>query len=336
MQRTALVVGIDYYASERIPDLKGCVHDAKRVGDLLHRNADRDATKNFDVVELFAKRDPNKPDSEQKPLTERYVKKQIRKLFDGQLDTALLYFAGHGFSDITGGYLYCSDTEFGDDGIPLSSIITWANESSADNRIIVLDSCHSGVAGARAGESTTAEIKEGTTILTASTEEQYAGEKDGAGIFTTLFADALNGSAANLVGEVTPGGVYAHIDQSLGGWEQRPVFKTNVQRFVSLRKVESPISLRELRMLTTFFPESGAEFALDPTFEPERGSGDTDIPEPNPENTKKFAVLQKFNRVNLVVPVGAPHMWHAAMESKSCKLTSLGEHYRRLAAKDRF
>ncbi len=39
-------------------------------------------------------------------------------------------------------------------------------------------------------------------------------------------------------------------------------------------------------------------------------------PLPDPENTKTFAVLQKMVRVNLVVPIGAPHMWHAAMESR--------------------
>ena len=46
--------------------------------------------------------------------------------------------------------------------------------------------------------------------------------------------------------------------------------------------------------------------------------------------TAKSAVLQKYNRVNLVVPVDAPHMWHAAIESKAYKLTVLGEHYRSL------
>ena len=40
----------------------------------------------------------------------------------------------------------------------------------------------------------------------------------GAGVFTTLFVDALGGAAANLIGDVTPGSVYAHIDQSLGPW----------------------------------------------------------------------------------------------------------------------
>lgn len=38
------------------------------------------------------------------------------------------------------------------------------------------------------------------------------------------------------LGDVTPGSIYAYIDRSLGGWEQRPVFKANIKRFVSLRK----------------------------------------------------------------------------------------------------
>jgi hypothetical protein len=73
------------------------------------------------------------------------------------------------------------------------------------------------------------------TIFTASTKGQYAAEANGGGVFTGLLIDALGGAAANLIGEVTPGGVYAHIDQSLGNWSQRPVFKTNVKKFVSLR-----------------------------------------------------------------------------------------------------
>jgi hypothetical protein len=150
-----------------------------------------------------------------------------------------------------------------------------------------------------------------------------------------LFVDALQGAASNLVGDVTPGSVYAHIDQSLGPWDQRPVFKTNVKSLVSLRKVQPPIELRELQKITEFFPVAGLEYPLDPTFEPELTGRPPSAPGPNPANTEKFAVLQKYNRVNLVVPVGAPHMWHAAIEGKSCKLTALGEHYRKLVENER-
>jgi len=98
------------------------------------------------------------------------------------------------------------------------------------------------------------ELVEGATILTASTAEQYATEENGSGIFTTLFVDALNGAAGNLTGDVTPGSVYAHIDQSLGSWSQRPMFKTNMKSFVSLRKVQPPISLADLHKVTEYFP----------------------------------------------------------------------------------
>ena len=105
--------------------------------------------------------------------------------------------------------------------------------------------------------------------------------------------------------------------------------------FVSLRKVRPVIELDELRRLTKFFPEPGLEFQLDPSYEPEDAGRPEGAAAADPKNTEKFAVLQKYNRANLLVPVDAPHMWHAAVWSKSCRLTVLGEHYRRLVARDR-
>ena len=322
--RKALVVGINYY--EHASPLYGCVDDAHAVKSVLERNSN--GTVNFSVKPLSGT-------GQTDPVLRSKLREHIQDLFSGECETALFYFAGHGHIEVTGGYLIASDSETGDDGIPLGDIITFANKSAARNRIIVLDSCHSGIAGASPAAPTSADIKEGMTILTASTADQYATEKNGAGVFTTLFVDAMNGAAGNLVGDVTPGSVYAHIDQSLGPWDQRPVFKTNVKSFVSLRKVQPPISLLELQQITEFFPSPGFEFQLDPSFEPEREKQNPAILSPNPVNTAKFAILQKYNRVNLVVPVDAPHMWHAAMGSKVCKLTVLGEHYRRLVEQGR-
>ena len=149
-----------------------------------------------------------------------------------------------------------------------------------------------------------------------------------------MLVDALSGSAANLTGDITPGSIYAHIDQSLGAWEQRPVFKTNVKQFVSLRKSFPAITIEDLRKITTLFPTPRYSFPLDPTFEPEMKGRDEGMPNPVEENTRIFSVLQKYNRLNLLVPDGEDHMWNAAMESKSCRLTALGEHYRRLVGKN--
>jgi hypothetical protein len=90
--------------------------------------------------------------------------------------------------------------------------------------------------------------------------------------------------------------------------------------------VKAPLDLADLQRIAEFFPVASHEYQLDPSYEPEG-------PSPNSANTPIFAILQKFNRVGLAVPVGAPHPYHAAMESKTMKLTPLGEHYRRLAAK---
>jgi hypothetical protein len=321
--RKALVVGIDYYSN--FSSLRGCVNDAHAVKAALERHSD--GTLNFDI-KLLTSTGPA-------ALVSRAdLRDAVTQLFQGDSEVSLFYFAGHGYVDSVGGYICPSEAHRGDDGLALSDILTLANQSKSQNKVVVLDSCHSGIAGTHP-VSQLVELKEGMTILTASTEEQYASEKNGSGIFTTLFVKALGGAAANLVGDITPGSVYAHIDQSLGPWEQRPVFKTNVKSFVSLRKTQTPISLADLQRITKLFPSPAFEFYLDPSFEPEMAGRPAGAPAPDPKNVELFSILQKYNRVNLVKPENAPHMWHAAMESKSCKLTVLGEHYRSLVEKGR-
>ena len=317
--RKALIVGVDYYTSP-LGCLYGCVNDALKVKNVLEQHSDQRA--NFGAKLVTAT-------NEATAVTRAELKDHVRDLFAGDNEIELFYFAGHGSLDTTGGFLCGSDSQRSDDGLSLGEVLALANHSNARNKVVVLDSCYSGLAGTRPGQQI-AEITDGMTILTASTKDQYAGEEQGGGVFTTLFVDALNGAAGNLVGDVTPGSVYAHIDQSLGPWAQRPVFKTNVTRFVSLRKVDPPIPLSDLKRLTEFFPTKGFQFNLDPSFEPEAAGRPEGAPPPNPENTAIFAILQRYNRVNLLTPAGAPHMWHAAIQSKSCKLTVLGEHYRQL------
>lgn len=319
--RRALVVGIDYYASAS--PLYGCVSDANAIGNILERHADAEQTTNFSIRRLLARGATD-------AVTRADLTDRVRELFATDCDIALFYFAGHGHLDVTGGYLWASDTRRGDDGLLLDVVLRYANRSPAKNKIIILDSCHSGIAGSAPDTPQLAEIQEGVTILTASTETQYATERNGTGLFTSLLLDALGGSAANLIGEISPGSIYAHIDKSLGAWEQRPVFKTNVKRFVSLRNVRPSIRLPDLQKLVELFPSPGYRLQLDPSFEPELTGRRPDMPPPDPENTAKFAILQRYNRVNLLVPIDAPHMWHAAMESRACRLTVLGEHYRRL------
>jgi hypothetical protein len=322
--RKALVVGIDHYT--HLGRLWGCVNDANAVKRVLETHGNRE--KNFDVRLMTA--------AESTEVIDRGdLKDNIDWLFSGESEIALLYFAGHGDVGKTGGYICGTECRRGYDGMPLADVLTLANHSDcrAMHRVIVLDSCYSGVAGSRAGQQNT-ELSEGTAILTSSTGQQYATEQNGGGVFTTLFVDALEGAASNLVGGITLGAVYSHIDQALSVPGQRPMFKSNVKEFVTLRTVPPPITLAELRRITEFFPTRGCEYPVDPTYEDDLKGRPLNAPPPSPENTEKFAILRLYRSLNLLVPVDAPYMWNAAMESKSCKLTVLGEHYRSLVERD--
>ena len=315
--RKALIVGINYY--KEVSDLNGCVNDAYNIKTVLERNAD--GTLNFDINLMTAV-------DEDTIITKNILKDNIENLFNGDSEIALFYYSGHGYIESTGGYIVTSECQRGDEGLDLNYLMTVVNKSKAKNKIIILDSCYSGELGNLQYNDSLSILSEGTTILTACSKEQNAIESKGTGIFTNLLVDALYGAASNLIGDVTPGSVYAHIDQSLGAWEQRPIFKTNVKEFVSLRKNIPSISVEDLRKITKLFDKPSDVFDLNPTYEPKSESFIE-------ENGKKFEILQKYNRVNLVVPVEEKHMYYAAMNSTGCRLTPLGVHYWNLVNKNR-
>lgn len=308
--KKALIVGIDNY--KEVGSLNGCVNDAHDVANVLERNAD--GSLNFDVKIMTAT-------SQMNLVTKNDLEDAIQELFSGNDEIALFYFSGHGYIENNNGYIIPSDIKLpARNGIKMDDIMQWCNQSKIKNKILIFDCCHAGAAGDDKYFNGNSIIGEGVTILSACTKGQYAIESNNHGVFTQLLVDALNGSGANIIGQITPGSIYAHIDQSLGAWSQRPVFKTNVQEFVCLRQTIPSISISDLRKIIDIFKNPTEEFMLDPSFEP-------DCEFAKLENNKIFEILQKMTHVNLVVPIGEEHMYYAAMNSKSCKLTALGVHY---------
>ena len=328
--KKALVIGIDDYPTN---PLAGCVNDAKAIGSILARNGD--GSPNFSVLLLT---------SDKLPITSALLESSISDLFKGDADTALLFFAGHGIINPTtnAGFLVSQNGAKGAWGISLADILAMANAASPriKSSVIILDSCHSGHAGEipGVGNQAIAAIGDGVTILTACHREQTAAEENGQGLFTGILLDGLNGSSADICGRITPASVYSHVDQTLGPWEQRPIYKGNVQTFVTLREVSPRVPREVLRRLPHYFPDAAYTFPLDPSYEPDRSGMSVEMKEkfpPNEGHQRAFAELQQCNRHGLVMPVDALHMYHAALESKVCKLTALGAHYRRLAELNR-
>ncbi|MFA6808453.1 MAG: caspase family protein [Eubacteriales bacterium] len=320
--RKALVVGINKYP--KVP-LSGCINDADKFSDIIERN--EDGSPNFDIR------------LEKDVETKAKLKGLVSDLFSGDSDTAIFYFSGHGYLDNIGGYIVTPDYQPHDYGVSMDEILTIANKSKVKNKIIILDCCYSGALGTPEviGDKA-AHIGEGLSILTASKGNEVAMEKGGQGIFTNLLLDALRGGAADLRGYITPGSVYAYIDQALGPWDQRPVFKTNITRFTSLRTVQPAIPIETLRKIINYFPTPKDEYKLDPSYE----DTNTEIiehkiiePYADANNVKIFKDLQKLESIGLVIPVDEDHMYFAAMQSKSCKLTALGYHYWRLVKEKR-
>ena len=321
--RKALLVGIDNYI--QCP-LYGCCNDARAVADALEKN--EDGSPNFNIR------------IEENVQTKGKLGGLIRDCFSGDADIALFYFSGHGYIDAIGGYLVTPDYSENDYGVSLSDILNIANESSCKNKIIILDSCHSGFMGSiNTSGQNTAVIKEGVTILTASRSTEPAMEIDGHGLFTTLLLEALSGAAADIAGNITPGGVYSYIDKALGAWDQRPVFKTNITQFTSLKKIRPQVDSSIIRKLCNYFDSEDYELPLDPSYE-KTNSPDYphEIIEPyaNKERTEVFSDLQQLEGIGLVIPVGEQHMYFAAMNSKACRLTPIGKQYWRLVNKGLF
>ena len=315
--RKALVVGIDNYPT---CPLSGCCNDSEAIKDLLTNHGDGDP--NFSVWQ------------KNNVATKSELRGLIEQCFSGDADVALFYYSGHGHIDSIGGYLVTPDFSSHDYGVSLAEVLSIANNSKCKERVIILDSCYSGFMGSisTVGQNT-AVINEGVTILTASRNSETSMEIGGHGIFTALLIEALKGGAADITGHVTIGGVYAFIDKALGPWEQRPVFKTNVTRFTSIRNVNPQVDIRIIRKLCEYFNDEDEIMALDPSFEPTNSNAvKHEVIEPyaDEENVLKFSDLQKLEGIGLVVPEAEDHMYFAAMHSKGCKLTPIGKQYWRL------
>jgi hypothetical protein len=176
-RRKALLVGIDSYSGVD-NQLHGCVNDARELAQLFAWHGD--GSKNFDV-ELLTSPLPNPdgtfaaaedPDTEhvckKEGLTKDLLRDRIKALFAGDADIALFYFSGHGSLTSVGGTLITSDTKRAEDGLEMNDLLTWANKSATQEKIIILDCCHSGDFGSSNLDRNVSEISHGMVVMTAA------------------------------------------------------------------------------------------------------------------------------------------------------------------------
>jgi caspase domain-containing protein len=315
--KRALLVGIDKY--ESMPPLKGCENDVVALEPLLWQNEDE--LLNFECVSKT---------SADGQGTRRNLLDAIEVLLQPGADIALFYFAGHGQYVKNDVVLVTQDGRAPDFGIAMSEILGKVQQSRVPEVSIILDCCFSGTAGGVPQLGTdAATLRSGVSILTASRGNEVSVETpEGRGLFSTYLCGALEGGAADVLGKITIAGVYAYLSESFGSWNQRPMFKANVERLHELRRSSPAVPLSELRQLSTFFTTQDLDFPLDPSYEPTADPS-------HPEHEAVFAILQRCRAAKLVEPVDEEHMYWAAMKGKPCRLTPLGKLYWSMAKQKR-
>ena len=130
----ALIIGINDYVDNKIPDLKTAVADAEAVNKILK---DRYGFKSIKIIK-------------NKQATKKAIDKAFREKIDflGENDSLLIYFAGHGEIDrqVGGGWWIPSDAKLGDVTSYFDNIMVqkYLKAMKARHILLVSDSCYSG------------------------------------------------------------------------------------------------------------------------------------------------------------------------------------------------
>lgn len=322
----ALLIGVSNYG---YGTLASSVNDAQGMHDLLIKN--HDESRNFDVKLMIS--------GKEEQIKAREVEYCIQELFEGEVDMALFYFAGHGKATERLGkpaYLVCEDHHIHVPGVSLDYLFAQANASKAREVVIIIDACNSGGMAEfpsvfKSNLANASILRKEMTILAAAKAGQPAANNEEHGRFTSIVLDGLKGSAADLLGHVTAASLYYQADQVLGHWEQRPVFKSNVTRMSPLRKCKPGLLIEELQPLSEYFNVNDT-IALSPAFINPVAYGKV---ENRPGFHPLFDLLVKYERVGLLKPKNHTNLYEEALANGRAKLTPLGSFYRELVVKNR-
>lgn len=305
--KRAILVGIDRY--DTLSPLSSCCNDVAALLPLLQRNEN---SSNFQCRDYCTG-------------AERISRIRLSELVDEALapgaGVALFYYAGHALSRPGDVELAGQESHARGSGLSMADFLSRARESQVPDIILILDCCYAGAAGGvpQIG-SDVALIRSGISILSACRADQQAAEDHRRGLFSSRLCAALEGGAADVLGNINVASVYAYLSESFGAFDQRPTLLTSTSRSQELRRCAPAIPLDDLRQLPRLFTTAELELPLSPAYEPSEEPRDA-------EKERDFKILQKCRANKLLAPVGEQHLYFAAVNSKRCRLTPLGRHY---------
>lgn len=330
MKRRALLVGINVY--DNMSDLTWCIDDVYALEPLCAFHEDH--TPNFAYRVLLGSHSAAE-------ATEALLTSQTQRVTFSTLHNALedlfafdekilFYFSGHGYVKGDETYLVTQDGNSILPGIALQELLAMANASPAREVLLLLDCCYSGALGEpgrdleRNGKLTQAYLRPGVTLLAASSAKQHALERNGHSLFTSLVIGALKGGASDVRGQVSEAAIYAYVEQALGPWDQRPIYKSNATHLSPVRQCLPDIEDEELRRLPQFFPQPDAHYFLNPSYEVTHTQA-------LPEHIGIFKLFKRYQVARLLRPTLDNDLYFAAIHSHPVELTPTGQFYWQLA-----
>jgi hypothetical protein len=318
--KRALLVGIDNY--DHMSPLTGCVADAHAMRKLLERH--EDGRPNYECRVLTSADGP--------PVTRQYLRAKWHELFDNFDGHVLFHFSGHGAPTKAGGLIVTQEGAHGDPGLSMDELVALASSSKARTLLLIIDCCYSGGTGdpsllqvSNGGQGQTL-LREGLTILAASRSTEVAREMAGQGVFTQLILGALCGGAADVRGRVSAASIYAYVEQALGSWDQRPMYKSYADRLPPVRFCKPSVPDALLRELPKLFATETSSFHLGPSYE-------TTHPTARPSHIALFKKFKTLRNAHLLTTQSGKDLYFIALESGWVKLTPLGQFYWNLATK---
>jgi hypothetical protein len=322
MAKRALLVGIDFYAS--MPDLSACARDAAALREVLQRH--EDGSPNYDCRLLV---NPGGP-----LITSPLLRAEWQHLFADFRGEILFYFAGHGSPTEADGALVTHEGDPAHPGLPMEELIQLANASAAEEVLLILDCSHPGVPGdgarKRRGRALAPQVylREGVTILAASRPHGASWGSGTRGVFTELLLAALQGGAADVRGQISAAAIYAYIEQALGAWDQRPLYRSDASHLSPVRRSAPHVTDELLRHLPELFASEESQYRLAPSYE-------FTHPEAVPEHVAIFDAFKAYRNARLLRTVGGEDLYFAALHAHAVALTPIGKLYWRLASQGR-
>jgi hypothetical protein len=332
MSKLALLIGIDFYESiDEFPPLECCVNDAEEMAAMLKHNWSPVEGRTGPIAydsQVFTSNGKTR-------ITADFLASQVDRLMnhpmgDGEV---LFYFSGHGVVNENGGFLVTQEGTLDTPGYPMAELLETANRSRNSSVVIILDCCNSGEIGnITDGEGLNrVSIGPNVTILAASgATQESAEERGGHSLFTRLLLDALDGGAADLRGEVSAAALYAYVEQALGPWDQRPVYKSYARKLDPIRKCKPAVPDDVLARLTEWFPAPDSVYRMDKSYEEEEK--DHCIA----ENVAIFKDFKKLRNARLLDGEEGRDLYWMAMEGKTVHLTPQGKLYWKRARRGDF